>query len=122
MEKIEFCTGYETTDFDNIATADTACKNAVTIGTGQKEVDIASVSAGAQVAAYGETKLLPLGTTFTHVRVTINREFKIKSESFVESVARACAQIDPTGSSRLVREWQERQQGQHPDRPISEDP
>ena len=49
-------------------------------------------------------------------------EFKIKSESFVESVARACAQIDPTGSSRLVREWQERQQVQHPDRPISEDP
>ena len=85
MEKIEFCTGYETTDFNNIATADTACKNAVTIGTGQKEVDIASVSAGAQVAAYGETKLLPLGTTFTHVRVTINREFKIKSDGAIDT-------------------------------------
>ena len=48
-------------------------------------------------------------------------EFKIKSESFVESVAKACAQIDPTGSSRLVREWQERQQGQRPDPPVSVD-
>ena len=48
-------------------------------------------------------------------------EFKIKSESFVESVARACSLIDPTGSSRLVQGWQERQQEQRPDPPVSED-
>ena len=85
MEKLEFCTGYETTDFDDIASADSACQNSITIGSGQKEVDIASVAEGAQVAAYGDTKLLPLGTTFTHVRVTINREFKIKSDGAIDT-------------------------------------
>ena len=48
-------------------------------------------------------------------------DFKIKSESFVESVAIACAQIDPTGSTRLVQGWRERQQEQRPDPPVSED-
>ena len=85
MEKIEFCTGYSTTDFDDIATAETACQNALTIGTGAMEIDIASVSEGATAAAYGDTKLLPLGTTFTHLRVTINRKFKIRSESAIDT-------------------------------------
>jgi len=48
-------------------------------------------------------------------------DFKIKSESFVESVAIACAQIDPTGSTRLVQGWRERQRVQRPDPPDLED-
>lgn len=85
MEKVEFCTGYTETDFDDIATASTACEDAVTIGTGAKTVDIASVDAGAAAAAYGDTKLLPLGTTFTHMRVTVNRKFTIKSEGAMDT-------------------------------------
>lgn len=85
MEKIEFCTGYSTTDFDDIATANTACQNAITIGSGSKSFDIASVDAGSAVAAYGDTKLLPLGTTFTHLRVTISRKFNIKSEGDIDT-------------------------------------
>ena len=97
MEKIEFCTGYSTTDFDDIATAETACQNAVTIGTGAMEVDIASVDAGATAASYGDTKLLPLGTTFTHLRVTINRKFSIRSESAIDT-----GQSDDTDDCKTI--------------------
>ena len=45
MRKVELCTGYTVVDFDDVGTA-AACHDAVTIGSGDKEVDIASVSAG----------------------------------------------------------------------------
>ena len=84
MRKIEICTGYTVVDFDNVHTAD-ACHNAVVIGSGDKEVDIASVSAGAAAASYGDPALLPLGETYTHMRVTIDRKFIIKSESALDT-------------------------------------
>lgn len=84
MRKIEFCTGYTVVDFDNVHTAD-ACHNAVVLASGDKVVDIASVSAGAAVASYGNSALLPLGETYTHVRVTIDRKFVIKSESAIDT-------------------------------------
>ena len=84
MRKIELCTGYTVVDFDNVNTAD-ACHNAVVIGTGDKVVDIASVSAGAAAATYGEPALLPLGETYSHMRVTIDRKFIIKTESAIDT-------------------------------------
>ena len=69
MRKVELCTG---------STGVSSCDNAVVIGTGDKEVDIASVDAGASAASYGEPALLPLGVTYTHMRVTIDRKFTIK--------------------------------------------
>ena len=62
-----------------------ACHNAVVIGSGDKEVDIASVGAGSAAATYGDPALLPLGETYTHMRVTIDRTFKIKSESALDT-------------------------------------
>ena len=59
MRKVELCTGYTVVDFDDVGTA-AACQNAVTIGSGDKEVDIASVSAGSAAAKYGDPALLPL--------------------------------------------------------------
>ena len=76
MRKVELCTGYTVVDFDDILT-DAACHDAVVVGSGDKEVDIASVSAGMAAAAYGQAALLPLGVTYTHVRVTVDRNFKI---------------------------------------------
>ena len=84
MRKVELCTGYTVVDFDDVNTAD-ACHNAVVIGSGDKEVDIASVSAGSAAATYGNPALLPLGETYTHMRVTIDRKFKIKSESALDT-------------------------------------
>ena len=84
MRKVELCTGYTVVDFDDVNTA-AACHNAVVIGSGDKEVDIASVGAGSAAATYGDPALLPLGETYTHMRVTIDRKFKIKSESALDT-------------------------------------
>ncbi len=84
MRKVELCTGYTVVDFDDVGTA-AACQNAVTIGSGDKEVDIASVSAGSAAAKYGDPALLPLGETYTHMRVTVDRKFIIRSESALDT-------------------------------------
>ena len=84
MRKIELCEGYTVVDFDDVGT-DAACKNAVTIGSGDLVVDIASVSAGSAAASYGNPALLPLGTTYTHMRVTVDRKFTIRSESAIDT-------------------------------------
>ena len=72
MKKVELCTS---------STSVTDCTNSVTIGTGNKVVDIAAVGEGAVAAAYGDPALLPLGETYTHIRVTVDRKFIIKSGS-----------------------------------------
>ena len=84
MRKVELCTGYTVVDFDDVGTA-AACQNAVTIGSGDKEVDIASVTAGSAAANYGDPALLPLGETYTHMRVTVDRKFIIRSESAIDT-------------------------------------
>ena len=70
MRKVELCTG--STGVDN-------CDNAVVIGSGDKVIDIAAVDAGAVAGTYGNATLLPLGVTYTHMRVTIDRGFVVKS-------------------------------------------
>ena len=72
MKKVELCTS---------STSVTDCTNSVTIGTGDKVVDVAAVGQGAVAAAYGDPALLPLGETYTHMRVTMDRKFVIKSGS-----------------------------------------
>ena len=72
MKKVELCTS---------STSVTNCTNSVTIGTGDKVVDVAAVGQGAVAAAYGDPALLPLGETYTHMRVTMDRKFVIKSGS-----------------------------------------
>ena len=70
MRKVELCTG---------STSVTSCDGSVTIGSGDKIIDIAAVDAGAVAGSYGDITLLPLGETYTHIRVTIDRKFVIKS-------------------------------------------
>ena len=78
MKQVEICTGFQGGDFDDILT-EPFCNDAIVIGTGDKEIDIASVDAGAAAATYGKPTLLPLGETFTHLRVTISKKFIMKS-------------------------------------------
>lgn len=75
MKKVELCTS---------STSVTNCANSVTIGTGDKVVDIASVGSGSVAAAYGDPALLPLGETYTHMRVTVDRKFVMKSGSVLD--------------------------------------
>jgi len=76
MKKLELCTG---------STGVTVCTGAVVIGSGAKVVDIASVDAGAVAGSYGDAALLPLGETYTHMRVTILRKFTIKTSSAIDT-------------------------------------
>ena len=81
MHKLELCTGHTTGDMDDVATSTTQCQNAVTIGTSTTgvEVDIASVDAGAVAGSFGDAMILPLGETYTHARVTLNRNMKLRT-------------------------------------------
>ena len=81
---MELCTGYQGGDFHNI-TNDSFCNNPIVVGTGDKVVDIASVNAGAAAASYGNAALLPLGETYTHLRVTIDKKFTIKTSAAIDT-------------------------------------
>ena len=70
MKKVELCTA---------STAVTVCTDSVTLADYSKVIDIAAVDAGAVAGSYGSTTLLPLGVTYTHMRVTIDRGFVVKS-------------------------------------------
>ena len=76
MRKVELCTA-STPDKDNMTNAAT-CSNPVVIGSGDVLVDIASVEAGSVAASYGDPALFPLGETYTHMRVTIDRKMTVK--------------------------------------------
>jgi len=81
MKKVELCTA---------STSVSSCVGSVTVGDTSKVVDIASVSAGAAAATFGDPALLPLGETYTHMRVTIDRKFTIKADLEVTGVADNC--------------------------------
>ena len=70
MKKVALCTGKG---------SGTTCLGEVIIGTGNKEVDVASVDAGAVAGSFGNPALLPLGKTYTHMQVTIDRKFTVKT-------------------------------------------
>tara|TARA_B110000196_G_C20943255_1_gene565631 strand:+ start:86 stop:856 length:771 start_codon:yes stop_codon:yes gene_type:complete len=58
----------------------TTCDGKVTIGSGDKEIDIAAVDAAAVAGTYGDATLLPLGETYTHMWIKISRKFILKSD------------------------------------------
>lgn len=73
ITKVELCTGYPDSN-DN----DVTCTGAVTVGKGSLTVDIASVDAGVEIGIFSNTSGLPIGTTFTHIKITLNKEYTIK--------------------------------------------
>lgn len=54
-----------------------ACSNPVILGSGTKNFDIASITAGTAVGAYANTNGLPSGRTFSHIRSTLSRTMQI---------------------------------------------
>jgi len=97
MRKVELCTA---------STGVTSCENPVVIGSGDKVIDIASVAAGSAAASYGDPALLPLGETYTHMRVTIDRKFVIKNDTAIAagSNATACRTIASTDAMYVTDE------------------
>ena len=76
MTKLELCTA---------STGVTVCTGAVVIGEGEKVIDIAAADAGAVAGAYGSATLLPLGVTYSHMRVTILRKFTVKTSAAIDT-------------------------------------
>ena len=64
---------------------DSACATSTTVGEKDMNMDIASVSAGADIGTYAETTGLPLGTTFSHLRVTVARSFTVTGTVAISS-------------------------------------
>ena len=91
MRKVELCTA---------STGVTSCENGVVIGSGDVEVDITSAGIGATAAAYGDPALLPLGVTYTHMRVTIDRKLVIRNDTAIAAGenATACRTIATTSA------------------------
>ena len=81
MKKAQLCTG---------STGVTNCDGAVTFGIGDKTMDIAAVDAGSVAATYGSAALLPLGETYTHLRVTISRLFTVKGTATTDTSSYTC--------------------------------
>ena len=71
MNEAALCTGNS---------SGTTCDGKVTIGSGDKQIDIAAVGAGAVAGTYGDAALLPLGVTYTHMWVKISRKFILKTD------------------------------------------
>jgi len=92
MKKLELCTA---------STGVTVCTGAVVIGSGAKVVDIASVDAGAVAGSYGDAALLPLGETYTHMRVTILRKFTIKTSAAIDTGGDADACVTQAATDTL---------------------
>ena len=67
MKKVELCTS-------------SSCTSPTEVAEGAQAVDIAGMSAGAEAASFGSTSGLPMGSTYTHLRVTLNRAFTIEGE------------------------------------------
>ena len=58
------------------------CNNPTVIGSGSSgAIDIAGTAAGVAAASYGSLAGVPLGTTFTHMQVTMNRLFTAKGSA-----------------------------------------
>jgi len=92
MKKLELCTA---------STGVTSCDGAVVIGEGAKVVDIAAVDAGAVAGAYGDAALMPLGATYTHVRVTILRKFTVKTSAAIDTGATPDACVTQAATDTL---------------------
>ena len=104
MKKLELCTG---------STGVTNCDGAVVIGSGAKVVDIASVDAGAVAGSYGDAALLPLGVTYTHMRVTILRKFTVKSAAAIDTTQTPDACVTQAATDTLYGDTEEARKFTH---------
>ena len=73
MTKLELCTGYP-----NASDIDVTCTGSFVLGNTATTMDIASVSIGESVATFADTKGMPIGTTYTHLKATMSKDFVMK--------------------------------------------
>ena len=86
MTRVELCTN-------------STCTTPTAVCTTTKTVDIASVSAGADIASWCTTSGLPLGTTYSHLRVHVDRTFTMKGYVEDRVGSKECFTQDNTTAS-----------------------
>ena len=87
VRKLEICTGFQGGHSFNIREK-AFCNEAVVLGETPEGVtmDIASVEVGEAIDTYGNpSELLSFGTTYTHVRLTIDKKFVVKNKQTKDS-------------------------------------
>ena len=92
MTKLEICTA---------STGVTNCEGAIVLGEGRKVVDIAAADAGAVAGSYGKATLLPLGETYSHMRVTILRKFTVKTSAAIDTTGTPDACVTQAATDTL---------------------
>jgi hypothetical protein len=70
LKKVEICTGSDGAG---------SCEGSFVVGSSTKAFDIAAVGAGAAVGSYANLSALPIGSTFTHVRVTVDSAITVRA-------------------------------------------
>ena len=83
LKKLELCTASPASLVNttaDLSSYDVTCTGAVTVGTGSMTFDLTSVAAGQSIATFASTTGLPIGTTFTHIKMTLSREIKLRGE------------------------------------------
>ena len=58
----------------------------ITVGTGNLTVDIASASAGAEIAKFADTSTIPIGKTYRWAQPTLSRQFSIAGSVAVTKI------------------------------------
>ena len=94
MKKVEVC---------ETGSTDSSCTNGITLGEGSKEVDIASVTAGAAAGTFGSAAKIPSGKTYTYMQVTISRIIKIKGTGTTWKADNTCYTNSSDTSSSTTR-------------------
>ena len=89
MKKVELC-------------LTSACSSPTTVASGTQAVNIASLTAGSEAASFGSTTGLPIGTQYTHIRVTLNRAMTIEGEINVSGNNWCSTDSSAAGSSTAL--------------------
>jgi hypothetical protein len=81
--------------------SDANCTSSSVIRSGNQTFDIASAGIGQTIGQYASTTGLPFGTTFTHLRVTVNRTIAISGTIAVAGLGN-CATNSANASSNAT--------------------
>ncbi len=76
-----------------------ACTSPFVLGSTTQSFDIASASVGAQIGSYASTDGMPVGRTFTHIRLTMSRTIRVVGSATGGALAGITASTCTTDTS-----------------------
>ena len=96
MDRMQLCT-------------DATCTSPLLVCSGEKTVDIASVTAGADIGSWCALSGLPMGKTYSHYRIRVSRTFTISGTVTGDGTdmanAATCMTQTGTGNAATTTKW-----------------